>query len=508
MASLDTPIADPGGPSFFQSWTLRLSEKADTNVASPSISPSCVDRVARIPVAERSDLKVSYLPSPPGPLKHNAVSFQTLSSEASLKDVGQSRAPHDAVDSFDQRRTHSRISSNGSKDLKFFNLAIGPKRAEGEHFPSEPPSVAEVGQSVTKQKQGHRASLFSFHKATIDISFSNPACQPPAQRTSGAEDEQTAKTRKGPRKVSIFSPSRKKKSDPIAQAEDGKLPTTTTSWPSETKALERGSSNPEKHRGFKRDSRASSGIEALYDRSRRFLKGFGRRTTSDPASYSIDSQHATKVSELLDRVNSVLVDQTHHNTLRSPTQESLTGSQLGKARSPSKSVLSRSSSIQNLMLGKPPVNTPDSDALYGGPDDHEFFKVDISNPTGPTFLPSEARRIGTPPLPSQGPRGPRRSFFFDLNGPRPTTDSSPSDSDGDSNDSDTPSARLFAAARRRSAWTNDWFSVQLMIEDAREADEHFELNVPEHLLGSPLCPRSPMHKSGGNGVCVYHGRNR
>lgn len=35
-----------------------------------------------------------------------------------------------------------------------------------------------------------------------------------------------------------------------------------------------------------------------------------------------------------------------------------------------------------------------------------------------------------------------------------------------------------------------------------------EQNVPEHLAGSPLCPMSPKHKSGGWGVCPYHGRRK
>jgi hypothetical protein len=34
----------------------------------------------------------------------------------------------------------------------------------------------------------------------------------------------------------------------------------------------------------------------------------------------------------------------------------------------------------------------------------------------------------------------------------------------------------------------------------------FEINIPEHFPNSPLCPRNPKHKSGGRGVCVYHGR--
>ena len=36
----------------------------------------------------------------------------------------------------------------------------------------------------------------------------------------------------------------------------------------------------------------------------------------------------------------------------------------------------------------------------------------------------------------------------------------------------------------------------------------FELNVPEHLPSSPICPKNPKHSSGGTGVCPYHGRQK
>jgi hypothetical protein len=48
---------------------------------------------------------------------------------------------------------------------------------------------------------------------------------------------------------------------------------------------------------------------------------------------------------------------------------------------------------------------------------------------------------------------------------------------------------------------------------SRESDEYLtsrrvEQDVPEHFAGSPLCPMSPKHKSGGWGVCPYHGQRR
>lgn len=84
---------------------------------------------------------------------------------------------------------------------------------------------------------------------------------------------------------------------------------------------------------------------------------------------------------------------------------------------------SDSSSIRNLRLGAPPNATPDERATYKlkrspSAETEEFLKVDISIRGGTSYLPSEARRIHTPPLPGEGASGKRRGFFFDYNAPR------------------------------------------------------------------------------------------
>jgi hypothetical protein len=84
---------------------------------------------------------------------------------------------------------------------------------------------------------------------------------------------------------------------------------------------------------------------------------------------------------------------------------------------------SDSSSIRNLRLGPPPYTTPDPHATYEvkrspSAETEEFLRVDISIRGGTSYLPSEARRIHTPPLPGEGAGGKRRGFFFDYNAPR------------------------------------------------------------------------------------------
>ncbi|KAF2489542.1 hypothetical protein BU16DRAFT_567714 [Lophium mytilinum] len=67
----------------------------------------------------------------------------------------------------------------------------------------------------------------------------------------------------------------------------------------------------------------------------------------------------------------------------------------------------------------------------------------------------------------------------------------------------------------------EWFRVQTLDEEEHDTGnfgrlemgvevtrEEFDWIVPDHLPGSPLCPLSPKHKSGGLGICVYHGRTK
>jgi len=45
-------------------------------------------------------------------------------------------------------------------------------------------------------------------------------------------------------------------------------------------------------------------------------------------------------------------------------------------------------------------------------------------------------------------------------------------------------------------------------DDDNDTQIGFELNVPDHLPSSPLCPLNPKHRSGGTAICPLHGRKR
>lgn len=244
--------------------------------------------------------------------------------------------------------------------------------------------------------------------------------------------------------------------------------------------------------------------DGFFHRSRRFIKGIVRTPGTQTEALLPDNafnKSTTKV--LLENTSAVLQSQVERDggtSSKSPTPPSGGSNSSRKVFSVlnrKTTAMSKSSSVLDLLMGKPPPGTPDESALYSGADRTDYFKVEISDPDGPTFLPSEARRVGTPPLPSDRPRsGGLRGFFFDYRSPGGVPY-------GDKSRCTSPSQGIIATS-------------EIDIEDAMpfrfsqdNRPEHpFELNVPEHLPGSPLCPRSPLHPSGGKGICVYHGRNR
>ena len=158
---------------------------------------------------------------------------------------------------------------------------------------------------------------------------------------------------------------------------------------------------------------------------------------------------------------------------------------------------SNSSSLRNVLMGEVPLGTPTtprSELMYVGSDQRQYFRVDISAPGAPTYLPSEARRIGTPPLNEQNVKARGLFFSYDVR-----------DDEGEVLSSDTVERARFGM---KMASDIDWLSVKLKADEARDNAMCFEINVPEHLPSSPLCPKHPKHKSGGKGICIYHGRNR
>jgi hypothetical protein len=146
--------------------------------------------------------------------------------------------------------------------------------------------------------------------------------------------------------------------------------------------------------------------------------------------------------------------------------------------------VSYTSSQRELRFGAAPAGTPEDNATYkvGG---EVFFKVDISIRGGTSYLPSEARRIHTPPLPGkdlyvQGPLGPDGRRIVKMK-PRQETAGG------------VDGMRLPHLQRPRG-----WYDIQLQLleseaKPAQNLDVRIDYDIPEHLPSSPLCPRNDRY---------------
>lgn len=214
---------------------------------------------------------------------------------------------------------------------------------------------------------------------------------------------------------------------------------------------------------------------------------------------------------------------------------------------------SYSTSQWELKMGAQPTNTPDERATYKvkrrpSAETEEFLKVDLSVRGGTSYLPSEARRIHTPSLPQERPDGKRRGFFFDYTAPSSDTSrrvslAKPPRLELPATISSIPlrSTSRATTVHRRTFSTRlgkddsqltrsktcDWYDVKLAELDTsddedgtnskerpklgrgrsattrsgntlsgikqRQEEEKFDMNIPEHLPSSPLCPRHPKY---------------
>ncbi|KAF8863201.1 hypothetical protein BDZ45DRAFT_738535 [Acephala macrosclerotiorum] len=193
-------------------------------------------------------------------------------------------------------------------------------------------------------------------------------------------------------------------------------------------------------------------------------------------------------------------------------------------KSSNDSFLSVSSSVHQILMGRTPAASPYPEFRYAGHEGRTYPKVDISSPdpSEPNFLPSEATRINTPPMSSGTPAIGARGFFFDLGKAGNEADTaSPVTSAGSGSAIGKPKSSPKASSPKASPrewWEADSKHATTGNKLSHPIEKHatraftpsaFELSLPpEHLPSSPLCPKNPMHSSGGNGVCPFHGRRK
>ncbi|RVX67229.1 hypothetical protein B0A52_09266 [Exophiala mesophila] len=181
------------------------------------------------------------------------------------------------------------------------------------------------------------------------------------------------------------------------------------------------------------------------------------------------------------------------------------------------SIRSYTSSQRAMLMGIQPSNTPEEKATYrikrsASAETEEYLTVDISIRGGTSYLPSEARRIHTPPLPDHTQDGRLKGFFFDYNAPRSQT-------------SLEPLQRRNTRTSKRAVGWKDWYDLKLAeLDTPDESDlsswprqvqgirqQELDENIPEHFPSSPLCPRNPRYwrvvqgKGNQSRSCWMHG---
>lgn len=120
--------------------------------------------------------------------------------------------------------------------------------------------------------------------------------------------------------------------------------------------------------------------------------------------------------------------------------------------------------------------------------------------------------MSTPPMDEDTADGKPRAFFTSLTPPMP---------DGEANTKTAPlsvrSTKRYGAHSNSSmaSQPREWWDQipqrggrRDLLDASSSSAGRFEFDVPEHLPRSPMCPANKRHKSGGAGVCVYHGRRR
>ncbi|KAG8422704.1 hypothetical protein J3459_010130 [Metarhizium acridum] len=126
------------------------------------------------------------------------------------------------------------------------------------------------------------------------------------------------------------------------------------------------------------------------------------------------------------------------------------------------------------------------------------------------FPGGEAIRVSTPPLDEDTADGKPRGFFTSMTPPDHNSTRSPSPTQSSTHSSPHHGYQRSSFSSQPREWWDPMppRSKRRKQQHQQPSAEDFAFDVPEHLPSSPLCPTNSRHKSGGTGLCVYHGRRR
>ena len=199
-------------------------------------------------------------------------------------------------------------------------------------------------------------------------------------------------------------------------------------------------------------------------------------------------------------------------------------------------------------------------AKYKSSDGKEYYRTAPTGPAALNFLPSEMKRVNTPPMivadavskkpggfkgffdmrrvtAEQAsvysespelvatkrrrpiiPKGSLQSLLPKLSLPRLQSKTSQQTREPPEPPRDplevtafhqTPFSQRYGDTRRvKMNHIRSFVEESLKDDDDDASTFPFELDVPDHLPSSPLCPLSPKHKSGGKAICPIHSRRK
>ena len=486
--------------SYFRAWALRGSEATERSQGTSSgstpsspVSPfaQVLDRRTRN-LDRKRVLSESHLPRPSPPLRGPPPS----SEPTYYPPITIDEAPSPL-----QKRATTTSSSSGKSSLR---SSIGSKARKVLGFPNVQLSSSETKDGPPPQKAQEG---FRWKRATSGYWLEVKIVR---------------------KKSAVTSRATSLEANPLGRARTAEQPTyydatnsiLTNDRPSPTRSAPLEGSDSKSQTSDSPTAKSSLADplispkflkEGLYCRTKRALGLKNDPAIVDGGNTPITGGATSEVTSLLDRTSSTLRYLASKG--REPTNSSATPSNLSIA-SPSSasrwqhlrpslsggSTKSSSSSIRFLKRGKPPPPTPDPQSMYTGSDRNQYFAVELTDPDAPKFLPSEARKIPTPSSGTPGELGTSklRAFFLEYDPSRDTWGTY------------SPNSKMTTPPTPGGQTREtEWYRVETPTSNicAGLSREQFTLSVPEHLPSSPMCPKHPKNKSGGKGVCVYHGRN-
>lgn len=148
--------------------------------------------------------------------------------------------------------------------------------------------------------------------------------------------------------------------------------------------------------------------------------------------------------------------------------------------------------------------------LYIASNGKQYPRMQLTSPGSPSFLPSEMKRINTPPLryaSSAGGQRVSRGFFLDHRKAQELRQSEEPLKD-DQNKKKQKKAKPTPIEDRQDQ--RDFFRMRIddVVRTPVEEIPGFAFDIPDHLPNSPLCPLHPKHHGGPKHICPMHGRGK